>query len=92
MLTVSPAVVVNSEQGIEPLTVSLATAARLLGVSDRHVRSHLHEIPHIRIGGRLLFRVAALRHWLIDSERTGAGTSQQVTSANGSDNIRRANS
>jgi excisionase family DNA binding protein len=59
---------VKPEDAIEPLTVSLATAARLLGVSDRHIRSHLHEIPHIRLGGRLLFQVESLRRWLADRD------------------------
>ncbi len=72
MLSLIPSadrVAVRNEKEIEPLVVSLATAARLLGCSDRHIRSHLHEIPHIRIGGRLLFRVAALREWLIAQEQ-----------------------
>lgn len=60
---------VRPEDEIEPLTVSLATASRLLGVSDRHIRSHLDSIPHIRIGGRLLFRVESLRQYLIDREQ-----------------------
>ena len=61
-------VTVKTEDEIEPLVVSLTTAARLLGVSDRHIRSHLFEIPHIRLGGRLLFRVESLRQWLAERE------------------------
>lgn len=74
---------VKPEDAIEPLVVSLATAARLLGVSDRHVRSHLHEIPHVRIGGRLLFQVNSLRTWLEQCERGSASTSKPVTSSEG---------
>ena len=62
-------VTVRPEKEIEPLTVSLATASRLLGISDRHIRSHLDSIPHIRIGGRLLFRVESLRQMLADREK-----------------------
>lgn len=62
-------VTVNPESSIEPLVVSLATAARLLGVSDRHIRTHLAEIPHIRIGARLLFKVESLRQWLTEREQ-----------------------
>lgn len=60
---------VAPESSIEPLTVSLTTAARLLGVSDRHIRSHLAEIPHVRLGGRLLFRVESLRQFLAEREQ-----------------------
>ena len=72
MLSTSPteAVSVKSENDIEPLVVSLATAAKLTGVSDRHLRKFLHVIPHIRIGNRLLFRVDALRDWLAAQETT----------------------
>lgn len=63
------AVVVRSEKDIEPLVVSLSTAARLLGVSDRHIRSHLAEIPHVRLGGRLLFQIDSLRQWLAEREQ-----------------------
>ena len=62
-------VTVQPEEEIEPLTVSLATASRLLGISDRHIRSHLDSIPHIRIGGRLLFRVESLRQFLAEREQ-----------------------
>lgn len=72
---------IQSENEIEPLTVSLTTTARLLGVSDRHIRSHLFEIPHIRLGGRLLFRVESLRTWLKKCERSSAGASKTVASS-----------
>ena len=62
--SLTEAVSVKSEKEIEPLVVSLATAAKLTGVSDRHLRKFLDVIPHIRIGNRLLFRVDALRDWL----------------------------
>lgn len=72
MLSMSPieTVSVKPEREIEPLVVSLATAAKLTGVSDRHLRKYLHVIPHIRIGNRLLFRVDALRDWLAAQETT----------------------
>ena len=78
-------VTVKTEDEIEPLVVSLVTAAWLLGVSDRHVRSHLHEIPHIRLGGRLLFRLASLRDWLDQCERSTAGATKPVASPEGSE-------
>ncbi len=67
-LSAADPITVKAENAIEPLVVSLATAARLLGCSDRHLRTHLFEIPHIRIGGRLLFRVESLREWLAERE------------------------
>lgn len=61
-ITVTPA------KELAPLVVDLATAAKLAGVSDRHLRKFLNVIPHIRIGNRLLFRVDALRDWLASRE------------------------
>lgn len=55
---------------LAPLVVDLQNAARLAGVSDRHLRKYLNVIPHIRIGTRLLFRVDALRDWLASREMT----------------------
>jgi excisionase family DNA binding protein len=66
-------VAVKLEKEIEPLVVSLNTAAKLTGVSDRHLRKYLDVIPHIRIGNRLLFRVDALREWLVAQETTERG-------------------
>lgn len=60
---------VTEEAELEPLVVSIATISRLLAVSDRHIRKHLNEIPHCRIGGRLLFRVEAVREWLRELEQ-----------------------
>ena len=61
---------VTPAKELAPLVVDLATAARLAGVSDRHLRKFLHELPHIRIGGRLLFRVERLNEWLAAREAT----------------------
>jgi hypothetical protein len=59
-------VAVKLEKEIEPLVVSLNTAAKLTGVSDRHLRKYLDVIPHIRIGNRL-------REWLVAQETTERG-------------------
>jgi excisionase family DNA binding protein len=61
---------------LAPLVVDLATAAKLVGVSDRHLRKFLCEIPHVRIGGRLLFRVATLNEWLAGRETTETATAK----------------
>ena len=68
----TPATVIP-ESELEPLTVSLATTSRLLGVSDRHIRSHLAEIPHVRLGARLLFRMDSLRRFLAEKEQSANG-------------------
>ena len=46
------------------LALGIAEAARALGISERHLRAHLSEIPHVRIGGRVVFPVEALKSWL----------------------------
>ena len=43
------------------LALGIADAARALGISERHLRAHLSEIPHVRIGGRLVFPVEVLK-------------------------------
>lgn len=67
-LDVPVPIVVTPAKELAPLVVDLATAAKLVGVSDRHLRKFLDVIPHIRIGNRLLFRVDALRDWLASRE------------------------
>ncbi len=46
------------------LALSLAEAARTLGVSERHLRSILPELPHLHLGARVVIPVDALREWL----------------------------
>lgn len=46
------------------LALGVADAARALGISERHLRAHLSEIPHVRIGGRVVFPVEVLKSWL----------------------------
>jgi excisionase family DNA binding protein len=52
----------------EPLAVDIAQAAGLLGVSANLLRTKVdrHEVPHFRIGDRLLFSIEALRQWSTD--------------------------
>ena len=69
---------VNGADGA--LAVNLRQAAALLGVSDRTVWSLVQrrEIPHLRLGKRLLFRPESLRAWLCELER-GAAPEQRGT-------------
>jgi excisionase family DNA binding protein len=51
------------------LALSLAEAARALGVSERHVREILPDLPHVHLGRRVVIPVEALREWLRDRAR-----------------------
>lgn len=51
---------------LEPLTVSAAEAARLLGVSRPTIYTLLNrtDFPSFRVGNRVLVSVAGLRDWI----------------------------
>lgn len=46
------------------LALSVPEAAEALGVSERHLRALLPELPHVRLGGRVVLPVEGLREWL----------------------------
>ena len=54
------------------LTYSAAEAARALGVSEATVRrlARRDQIPHMRLGTRLVFPKAALDSWISRETRT----------------------
>ena len=56
----------------ERLAVGLAEAAELLGVgrSTLHRMVRAGEIPHVRIGRRIIFPMAALNAWLDEQAST----------------------
>jgi predicted DNA-binding transcriptional regulator AlpA len=66
-ITVMPA------KSIAPLTVGLKDAARLLGISERSLwgMANRGEVPCVRLGGRLVFRVGSLDEWLVEREKAG---------------------
>jgi excisionase family DNA binding protein len=69
--------------GREPLAVGVRDAAQLLSVSERHVW-HLIEsgvLPAIRLGGRVLIRVAAIEAAL--AQRESARSNDAETKGNG---------
>jgi hypothetical protein len=68
-------------QSVAPLSVGLRDAARLLGVSDRWLwsQSQSGAVPCSSIGGRRLFRVAALEEWLRQNE-TGRPSNEEGVS------------
>jgi excisionase family DNA binding protein len=54
-------------QPIEPplrLALTVPEAAAALGVSERHLRGMLPELPHVHLGGRVVVPIDLLREWL----------------------------
>ena len=48
----------------ERLALSVKEAADAIGVSERHLRSMLPEIPHVYLHSRVVIPVDLLREWL----------------------------
>ena len=46
------------------LALTIPEAAEVIGVSERHIRSLLPEIPHCHVGGRVVIPVSLLEGWL----------------------------
>lgn len=45
--------------------LDITAAAKFLSRSPRWLRQHVHEIPHYRPGGQILFDEADLRRWML---------------------------
>lgn len=63
----------TSQSQNEPMLVDAPGACRLLGgISERklHSMKQSGEIPHVRIGRRVLYSIAALQEW-IDAQTQG---------------------
>lgn len=61
---------------IERLGFRLKEAAESLGVSERHIRQILPELPHVRLGSVVVVPVDLLREWLrsrSEAEKHDAG-------------------
>ena len=58
----------------------LPTTAKLIGISDRKLWEMVDhgEVPHVKLGGRLVFRVATLDKWLEERERASSGGSSAI--------------
>ncbi len=57
------------------LALTVPEAAAVTGVSERHLRAMLPEIPHCHVGGRVVVPVEPLREWLrrqAEAEAQGA--------------------
>jgi excisionase family DNA binding protein len=59
---------------ITPLSVRPREAARALGISERLLWSWTqhHQIPHVRVGGVVLYPVEELQRWLRGQTTRGA--------------------
>ncbi len=51
------------------VALGLREAAQALGVSERHLRDHLSQIPHFSLGHRTLIPVDAVRRWAAERAR-----------------------
>ena len=63
----SPAVADRPQSEIrlsDRLALSVAEAAAAIGVSERHLRTVLPQIPHLRLAGRVLIPREQLAEWL----------------------------
>ena len=60
------------------LALTVPEAASAVGVSERHLRSMLPEIPHVHLGGRVVIPVDALRGWLLDRTKAERGRAEKV--------------
>jgi excisionase family DNA binding protein len=75
----------------ERLALRPSEAAKALGVSERTLRQILPELPHVRLGGRIVIPVQALREWLRELTETQKGridgaVDEIIQSINASDN------
>ena len=55
-----------SRENEERLGLSVAEAARAIGVSERHLRQCLPEIPHLHMGRRVVIPIDSFREWLLE--------------------------
>ena len=53
----------------ERLALTVAETAAALGVSERHLRDLLPEIPHTRLGGRVVIPIEPMQKWLADQTK-----------------------
>lgn len=65
----------NTKDRAEKLLLSSQEAARVLGISTRHLYVLRMErgLPHVRLGEKLAYPVDALREWIaLHTERNGS--------------------
>jgi hypothetical protein len=51
---------------VQPISYSMSEAALALGISERTLRTRMklgHDVPHFKMGERILFPIDRLRAW-----------------------------
>jgi excisionase family DNA binding protein len=61
----------TTDRSLPPLLLSIKDTAAALGISERTVWTLVNEgqLPHLRVGRRLLFSRAALEEWIAARHR-----------------------
>ena len=62
----------------ERLALTVPEAATALGVSERHLRDLLPEIPHTYLGSRIVIPVEAMQKWLSDQTKAESNQIDEV--------------
>ena len=60
------------------LALSPIEAAAALGISERKLREMLPELPHLRLGSRVMIPVKPLENWLAERAKAEAGRTDKV--------------
>ena len=60
------------------LSLNLEEAARAFGVSEKHLRNLLPEIPHVRLGNRLVIPVKPAEEWLRQQAKAERASADQM--------------
>lgn len=60
------------------LGLSVKEAAACIGVSERHLRTVLSEIPHTYLGNRVVIPVEPFKEWLRERARSEEQSSDEV--------------
>ena len=58
---------IELQQDSERISLSIREAASALGVSEGLFRRWLPEIPHVRMGERILIPRESLKKWVVDT-------------------------
>jgi hypothetical protein len=72
------------DSGIEladHLALTLAECAAAIGVSERHLRTLLADVPHLYLGNRLLIPVKPFEEWLREQAKAEKSRSDRVAEA-----------
>ncbi len=68
------------KHGLAPLAVGSQDAAELISISVRHLWSltKKNQVPHVRLGKRIIYPVEALNQWLVELAMKSLQPAQDV--------------